>query len=1256
MNKSFLLFFIFTSFYFSLSAQKTYKAMMNDMSINFYDVCAEAEKYFEDKDINLKGSGWKGYMRWRVANEAKYYPDGDRSNVDQYFAAKAFQGFQNNSLKSLYSNGWSELGPHRVDSLTGHYSAGLGRIEDLYIDPNNDNRMYLGSRSGGFWKTTDGGTNWSGGVTDFLFASGVNAIGVSPTNPDSIIINVRNSRNGTTHGLYRSIDGGNTFSESNFNPVNLNLGGLGSNFRIYKVAYHPTISNLIFIGTSKGIYRSDDNLSTWTNLFPSGDITDITFHPTNPNIVYLYDNYFWGQNEDYVLRSVDAGLSYTKSNQIIGNNENRGRLSVSTSCPNCLYFASNNGIWKSTDNGMNFTFIINPDESCEGFVVNDLDQTKMIYGYVDIDRTVNEGFSFTDATRWSLGNTNAAGNGNQESFRNSTNYVHADLRIAKSVNGVFYVGTDGMMAKSTDNGANWTIVSQGTPIRENYKLGVSQSNHFRSISGSQDNGTSIKHKDDWIEFFGADGMECIIHPLNDDWMIGSFQYGGRRLTKDGGQTQNGISPNGQSGASNAAWEAPLAYDPNNQMRVYNFSENVYVSEDFGENWTARGTPSSFSGIISQAAIAENNSDIIVISQNERIDKSTDGGATFFNIKSNLPNYSIQDIAFDPKNDDVIIVVYSRYQDDGRKVYRTENGGITWTNISYNLNDMPIHSVVIDHSNEANIYLGGEIGVFTMPSSGTSWQLYNSNLPNTTIEELEIVYGSNTLKAATWGRGLWEYTLVDRINYPAITTTKITDTPTESAPKITKDQFVSATISYQNSLTAVYVEWSANTPSFGNVINMSKLADTTWVSDLALPQQAVGTKMYFKVFAVGSNNDTTETYKFMYTVTPFEYCQASGSTNYDGNITLVNFNTINNATGKTLPYHDFTTTDSTVVQKGGNYDLSVNLNTDNGNFSYYSKVWIDWNRDASFDSNEEYDLGITSNNSNGATSFSALNITVPEWADVGKTRMRVACKYNEYPVACEQNMDGEVEDYTIIVTENPITYEINDRVCVNSKIHFNYTGANATSINWTFTDGTNTYSATNFEDSITMNQIGLYDVSATVVINGESFTKTEYNAFIVRGNINPSLTASSNLLSVTPQGLNYTWLKCDENFEIINGATDNTYQATENGNYAVRVADDVCIDTTNCLLIKGISIEENSFSEAINIFPNPTKGNLTIEMGSVQKTLSLSLFNNLGQKVWQRNETNIQAIEAVFPEINNGIYYLHIYSQSEKAIFKILKEE
>ena len=126
-------------------------------------------------------------------------------------------------------------------------------------------------------------------------------------------------------------------------------------------------------------------------------------------------------------------------------------------------------------------------------------------------------------TFWSEGNSN---------YNQTGTYVHADLRGAVCIDGVFWVNTDGLLCKSEDNGVTWEIF-EGQSIRENYNLGVSQSNHYRTISGSQDNGTSIKTENSWIEFYGADGMEGIIHPLNDDWMIGSVQFGGKRRTKDG---------------------------------------------------------------------------------------------------------------------------------------------------------------------------------------------------------------------------------------------------------------------------------------------------------------------------------------------------------------------------------------------------------------------------------------------------------------------------------------------------------------------------------------------------------------------------------------------------------------------------------------------------------------------------------------------------------------------------------------------------
>ena len=108
----------------------------------------------------------------------------------------------------------------------------------------------MGSRSAGFWKTDDGGATWTN-TTDFLFATGVNTIAVSPENSDNILINVRNSYNGVTHGIYQSTDGGDTWNITNFNPENLSWGGLGTYNRIYKIVYHPTITNVVHIATSE---------------------------------------------------------------------------------------------------------------------------------------------------------------------------------------------------------------------------------------------------------------------------------------------------------------------------------------------------------------------------------------------------------------------------------------------------------------------------------------------------------------------------------------------------------------------------------------------------------------------------------------------------------------------------------------------------------------------------------------------------------------------------------------------------------------------------------------------------------------------------------------------------------------------------------------------------------------------------------------------------------------------------------------------
>ncbi|NDP22071.1 MAG: T9SS type A sorting domain-containing protein [Paludibacter sp.] len=152
-----------------------------------------------------------------------------------------------------------------------------------------------------------------------------------------------------------------------------------------------------------------------------------------------------------------------------------------------------------------------------------------------------------------------------------------------------------------------------------------------------------------------------------------------------------------------------------------------------------------------------------------------------------------------------------------------------------------------------------------------------------------------------------------------------------------------------------------------------------------------------------------------------YCPSTGDMQDQSGTTLVNFNTINNISlTKTVGYSDFTASQSTNVIVGNTYALTVNLNT-GGAYTQYATAWIDWNNNGNFnDTGETYNLGTTTNLTNGVTTLSPLNITVPEGAVVSSTRMRVSSKWNVAPTSCETIAYGEVEDYSINIIARSIS--------------------------------------------------------------------------------------------------------------------------------------------------------------------------------------------------------------------------------------------
>jgi hypothetical protein len=115
---------------------------------------------------------------------------------------------------------------------------------------------------------------------------------------------------------------------------------------------------------------------------------------------------------------------------------------------------------------------------------------------------------------------------------------------------------------------------------------------------------------------------------------------------------------------------------------------------------------------------------------------------------------LTDVAVNDTNPDTAYVTFSGYN-AGEKVYKTTDGGSHWTNISGSLPNMPADSIVHENKSDNPLYLGTDAGVYYINDTLKDWVPYKAGLPNVIVDQLEIHYGTKVVRAATYGRGLWE---------------------------------------------------------------------------------------------------------------------------------------------------------------------------------------------------------------------------------------------------------------------------------------------------------------------------------------------------------------------------------------------------------------------------------------------------------------------------------------------------------------------
>lgn len=168
-----------------------------------------------------------------------------------------------------------------------------------------------------------------------------------------------------------------------------------------------------------------------------------------------------------------------------------------------------------------------------------------------------------------------------------------------------------------------------------------------------------------------------------------------------------------------------------------------------------------------------------------------------------------------------------------------------------------------------------------------------------------------------------------------------------------------------------------------------------------------------------------------------------------------------------------------------------------------------------------------------------------------------------------------------------------------------------------------------------------DVIVTENINVQSVSDT-------------STSVSDETITANNPNASYVWLDCDNSFAVIPGETNQSFTAIENGNYAVEITENGCSEISDCVAITTLSLEDNNFSNQVKIYPNPTAGNLNIQLGNNYDEVQILVRNILGQHIMSKTYSATREIN-INLETTSGIYFVEITTGNKRAVSKVIKQ-
>ena len=726
-----------------LNAQN-WQHLLHQEGVTFTDLQDAFENEWANKPYQ-KGMGYKQFKRWesfvmdRVDEKGHYDPTGTWRN---------FLAYRQNKAQSTNGN-WSIVGPIVPPSPSTFNNGAIGRIDCFAFHPTDSSTFWAGAPTGGLWKTTNNGNSWTAVASDWT-GLGVADIVVHPTHPDTMWV-ATGTRDGfgiTSFGILKTLDGGTTWSPSG-------LDNLPTITRLLIDAAHP---DTLLAATSDGVYRSENGGGTWmaaTGI--SGFVWDMELHPNSFDTVYT-------TKSGELFRSDDGGQTFAQLTLPFSSSAvNRIAIGVSPASPDKVVLfcanASDNGyfgLYRSNDKGGSFTQIgtsgqipkyvngtsvgvpisnvIGKQSTYDWTVaVNPFDADEIYIGGVSLLKTADEG------ANWTLVSITGNGGGS----------IHVDMHAAEfhPITNDFYSGNDGGIYRFTSAAGIWDRLMDSLAVTQVYRFGVSPTDPDLILIGNQDNGIMQYDNGAWVFKKIGDGADCLIHPANPDILYGGIQSTFSK-SLDGGENWFSIR---NRGAESSMAQPPILMHPEDPDELLVGYQSILKTTDGGITWNAI-TPGKLNSLFPIKSLARPAADpdvIYAMASSNFLYRTMDGGAAWDTVFSLPGSGQFRDLIVHPNEPQTIWLVRNG------SVHKSTDAGDTWADVTGTLPDIPFNSIALQNATNNGLYLASDVGVWYRDDTLGDWVMFDDGLPNVIVNELQISDCNGKIRAATYGRGIWE---------------------------------------------------------------------------------------------------------------------------------------------------------------------------------------------------------------------------------------------------------------------------------------------------------------------------------------------------------------------------------------------------------------------------------------------------------------------------------------------------------------------